>query len=203
VTTTTWGLFATLEAVPGREDEVEKLLVDARALVEAEPDTTAWFALRLGHGEYGIFDAFPDEAGRDAHLLGAVVAALQENAELLDGEPNIEEVVILADKRTRGDVTKGLLLRLPIKEAHEDEAAELLRNGEDVVAEEPGTTAWFAIRFENGDYGVFDVFPDKAGRRAHLTGGIPQQLALHGLPWLAGLPHMSFVDVLAQKVDVG
>jgi hypothetical protein len=46
------------------------------------------------------------------------------------------------------------------------------------------------------------VFPDTKGRRAHLLGKIPQQLALHGLPWLKGLPHMSFADVLSQKVDV-
>lgn len=96
-------------------------------------------------------------------------------------------------------MTKALLLRLPIKESHRDDAAAFLREGASVVAEEPGTTSWFAIRFENGDHGVFDVFPDPKGRRAHLTGKIPQQLAAHGLPWLAGLPHMSLADVLAQK----
>ena len=48
-------------------------------------------------------------------------------------------------------------------------------------------------------HGVFDAFPDARGRRAHLTGKIPQRLALHGLPWLEGLPHLSFADVLADK----
>jgi hypothetical protein len=52
---------------------------------------------------------------------------------------------------------------------------------------------------ENGEYGVFDVFPDSRGRRAHLVGEIPKQLALHGLPWLKGLPHMSFADFIAQR----
>jgi hypothetical protein len=201
--TTTQGLFATLEASSGRESELERLLVGARSLVEAEPATTAWFALRLGHGEYGIFDAFPDEAGRDAHLGGAVAATLQANTSLLDGEPQIEKVEVLADKRTPGQAAKGLLLRLPIKESHRDDAAGFLRSGAAVVAEEPATISWFAIRFDNGDYGVFDVFPDGKGRRAHLTGKILQQLALHGLPWLGGLPHMSMVDVLADKVDIG
>lgn len=199
-TTTTRGLFATLDAAPGKEDELAQLLVSARSIVEAEPDTTSWFALQMGRGEYGIFDAFPDDAGRDAHLGGGVVAALQQHADLLDGEPNIEKVDVLADKITTGEVTKGLLLRLPIKDAHRDDAAEFLRNGQRVVEEEPGTTDWFAIRFENGDHGVFDVFPDPKGRRAHLVGKIPQQLAAHGLPWLDGLPHMSFADVLAEKV---
>jgi quinol monooxygenase YgiN len=200
--TTTRGLFATLEAARGKEDELERLLVGARSIVQGEPKTTSWFALRMGRGEYGIFDAFPDDAGRDAHLQGGVVAALRDHADLLEGEPEIEKVDVLADKVTSGDVTKGLLLRLPIKESHRDDAAEFLRKGESVVAQEPGTTNWFAIRFENGDHGVFDVFPDPKGRRAHLAGKIPQQLAIHGLPWLDGLPHMSFADVLADKVSV-
>lgn len=199
-TTTTRGLFATLESAPGREDELEQLLVAARSIVDAEPATTSWFALRMGRGEYGIFDAFPDDAGRDAHLGGGVVAAMREHADLFEDEPQIEKVDVLADKITGGEVTKGLLLRLPIKEAHRDDAATFLREGQGVVEQEPATTDWFAIRFENGDHGVFDVFPDPKGRRAHLTGKIPQQLAAHGLPWLGGLPHMSFADVLADKV---
>jgi quinol monooxygenase YgiN len=201
--TTTRGLFATLEAAPGKEDELEALLVAARSIVEDEPATLSWFALRMGRGEFGIFDAFPDEAGRDAHLSGGVVAALGQHADLLDEAPQIEKVDVLADKITAGAVTKGLLLRLPIKESHRDDAAAFLREGERVVQEEPGTANWFAIRFENGEHGVFDVFPDAKGRRAHLRGKIPQQLAAHGLPWLDGLPHMSFADVLADKVVTG
>jgi hypothetical protein len=176
------------------------LLTGARALVEAEPATTAWFALRFGHGEYGVFDAFPDEDGRKAHLSGKVVEALQQHADLIDGDPVIEKVDVLADKLASGSVTKGLLLRLPIKANHAADAEGFLKGGRDIVADEPGTIAWFALRFENGDYGIFDVFADKQGRRAHLTGEIPKQLAMHGLPWLSGLPHMSFADVLAQKL---
>jgi quinol monooxygenase YgiN len=198
-TKTTRGLFATVESAPGKEDELEALLVSARAIVEDEPGTAAWFALRMGRGEYGIFDAFPDDGAREAHLVGGVVAALQENAHLLDEEPQIEPVEVLADKVTHGGVTKGLLLRLPIKEAHRDEAAEFLRAGEGIVNDEPDTINWFAIRFANGDHGVFDVFPHARGRRTHLTGKIPQQLAAHGLPWLGGLPHMSFADVIALR----
>jgi hypothetical protein len=193
-------LFATLDAASGTEDELELLLVASLSIVETEPRTMSWFALRMGRGGYGIFDAFPDDAGRDAHLQGGVIAALRDHADLLDDEPAIEKVDVLADKLTFGEVTKGLLLRLPIKVSHRDDAAEFLRNGERIVEQEPGTTNWFGIRFENGDYGVFDVFPDSKGRRAHLTGKIPQQLAAHGLPWLDGLPHMSFADVLADKV---
>lgn len=199
-TATTRGLLATLEAAPGKEDELEQLLVGARSIVESEPATWCWFALRMGRGELAIFDAFPDDAGRDAHLAGDVVRALGDHADLLAGEPQIERVDVLADKASPGEVAKGLLLRLPIAESHREDAAAFLRDGASVVAEEPGTTNWFALRFENGDHGVFDVFPDPSARRAHLTGKIPQRLAAHGLPWLSGLPHLSFADVLATKV---
>jgi hypothetical protein len=198
---TTRALLATLEAATGKEDEFEGLLIAAQSIVEAEPNTTCWFALRIGRGEYAIFDAFPDDAGRNAHLNGGVVATLNDHADLLAEDPQIEKVDVIAEKISSGKVTKGLLLRLPIKEAHRDDAAEFLRQGRSIVEQEPDTTNWFAIRFENGDHGVFDVFPNSKGRRAHLTGKIPQQLALHGLPWLGGLPHMAYADVLAQKVS--
>ncbi len=68
-------------------------------LVQAEPATTAWFAIQLGPSTFGIFDAFPNEAGRDAHLNGKVAAALMANAsELLAQAPTIEKVDVLADK---------------------------------------------------------------------------------------------------------
>src|SRR5204863_8071832 len=64
---TTKALFVRLEAKPGKENEVAKFLRDAQGLVQQEPATTAWFAIRLGSTIFAIFDAFPDDAGRDAH----------------------------------------------------------------------------------------------------------------------------------------
>ena len=95
----TVGLLVTLEAKPGKEDAVAGFLEGAVPLVNEEPETTAWFALRLGPSTFGIFDAFPEESGRDAHLGGAVAAALMEHApELLADAPRIERVDVLADK---------------------------------------------------------------------------------------------------------
>ncbi len=92
-------LLVRLEAKPGKEAEVESFLNSALALVEAEPDTTAWFAIRMGQSTFGIFDAFPDDAGRQAHLTGKVAAALMARAsELLAQPPVIEKVDVLAAK---------------------------------------------------------------------------------------------------------
>jgi quinol monooxygenase YgiN len=92
-------LYVHLEAKPGKEKEVEAFLLGGLPIVEQEPATTVWFALKLGPSSFGIFDAFPDEAGRDAHLNGKVAAALMAQAgELLASPPSINKVDVLAAK---------------------------------------------------------------------------------------------------------
>ncbi len=92
-------LFVRLEARPGKEREVEDFLRGGLSVVEQEPATTAWFAVRFGPSTFGIFDAFPDEAGRQAHLSGQVAAALKAKAsELFSKPPSIEKVEVLAAK---------------------------------------------------------------------------------------------------------
>lgn len=92
------GLLLTVEAKPGKEDEVAQLFAGALRIVEDEPATTAWFAIRLGSSTFGVFDAFPDDDGRQAHLNGQVPAALNDNADLFASAPEITAVDILASK---------------------------------------------------------------------------------------------------------
>ena len=56
-------LFARLEAKPGKENEVAKLLEAGLAMANQEPTTPLWFALRLGLTTFGVFDAFVDDDG--------------------------------------------------------------------------------------------------------------------------------------------
>ena len=92
-------LFVRLEAKPGKEADVENFLRAGLPIVQDEPATTVWFALRLGPSTFAIYDAFPDESGRQAHLSGRVAAALMEKApELLAQPPTIEKADILATK---------------------------------------------------------------------------------------------------------
>ncbi|MDY0884602.1 putative quinol monooxygenase [Dongia soli] len=92
-------LYVALEAKPGKEDALADLLRHAQAMVQAEPGTIAWFAVRLGRSHFAIFDAFSSEHGRDAHLAGKVAAALQERAsELLTSPPEIQKADVLASK---------------------------------------------------------------------------------------------------------
>ncbi len=95
----TVGLFVRVEAKAGKEDEVESFLKSALALVQQEPETTAWFAVRFGPSLFGIFDVFPDNSGRQAHLTGKVAEALMARAsELFTQPPAIEQIDILASK---------------------------------------------------------------------------------------------------------
>ena len=92
-------LLARLEAKPGKAADVAALLKGALPLAVAERSTTVWFALQLGPTTFGIFDAFPDEDGRKAHLAGQIAAALMSKApELLAQPPTIEHVDVLAAK---------------------------------------------------------------------------------------------------------
>jgi quinol monooxygenase YgiN len=92
-------LLVRLEAKPGKEADVEQFLRGGLAIVQEEPATIDWFAIRLGQSTFGIFDTFPDDAGRDAHLAGRVAAALMAKApELLAKPPVIEKVDVLAAK---------------------------------------------------------------------------------------------------------
>jgi quinol monooxygenase YgiN len=92
-------LLARLEARPGKESAVAELLTSALPLAQAEPGTTVWFAIRLGPSTFGVFDAFPDDKGRQAHLSGAIAAALMGKAdELLSEPPDIRPVDVLAAK---------------------------------------------------------------------------------------------------------
>ncbi|SEI22101.1 hypothetical protein SAMN05192544_104252 [Paraburkholderia hospita] len=73
--------------------------------------------------------------------------------------------------------TKGLLVRLEVKAGNDDAMAEaVLRSALATGRAEAATTAWFAIRFGRSEYGIFDVFPDDAGREAHLAGPVTQAL---------------------------
>ncbi|HEX7559939.1 MAG TPA: antibiotic biosynthesis monooxygenase [Usitatibacter sp.] len=93
------GLAVRLEAKPGKEAEVAAFLKSGLALANQEAKTVVWFALQFGPSSFGIFDAFPDDSGRQAHLTGPIAAALMAKAgDLLSSPPKIENVDVLASK---------------------------------------------------------------------------------------------------------
>jgi quinol monooxygenase YgiN len=92
-------VFVRMQAKPGKEKEVEDFLKGGLAIVENEPGTIAWFAIKTGPGVYGIFDVFETEAGRDAHLTGQVAKALFAKApDLFLETPTVGKPEVLAAK---------------------------------------------------------------------------------------------------------
>jgi quinol monooxygenase YgiN len=96
-------IWAYLEAKPGKEKEVEEFLKSAQPLAEKESQTVAWYAVKIGPSQFGIFDTFADEAGRDAHISGEIAKALFAKAkDLLAKDPQIHKPEILASKTSGG-----------------------------------------------------------------------------------------------------
>ncbi len=92
-------LFVRLEAKKGKEAAVEQFLKTGLELATKESGTPLWFSLKLGPSTYGVFDAFTDEANRQAHLTGPIAAALMEHAPNLFSEaPSIEPIELLGVK---------------------------------------------------------------------------------------------------------
>jgi len=97
------GLFVRLEAKPGKEKAVADFLAAGLELTRREEGTPIWFALKLSATTYGVFDAFVDEAARQAHLTGSMAQALMAQAsELLAKAPSIEPLDVLGMKNQLG-----------------------------------------------------------------------------------------------------
>jgi quinol monooxygenase YgiN len=130
-------LFVTMKAKPGKEGELSRFLAGGLQVVDGEPATVAWFAIQLDAGTFAIFDAFPDDAGRDAHLNGKLAAALMAKAsELLAEPPKLEKADVLAAKlphlRTaaRGD---GPEEKIPLQVGSELR----IRNSGEIIVDNP------------------------------------------------------------------
>ncbi len=198
----TCGLFVELEAAPGQVAAVELFLEQARPMVQTEPETAAWFAVRFRPSHYGIFDVFPSEAARDRHLQGPVARALAEHSSLFARSPVIHRVEIIGDKLpARGTLVrdeKSLFLRVAPQRGRESELEQIMRGTHSLVDAEPDTTAWFAMRYENGDFGFFDAFPNSRARLKHLLGKAPREL-VKNFRLLGGIPRGSLVNVQAEN----
>ncbi|MBP1135199.1 quinol monooxygenase YgiN [Arthrobacter sp. PvP023] len=93
------GLLAMVEAKPGKEQEVWDFLNGGREIVDNEPGTRTWYAFRVSENTFGIFDTFDTEEDRQAHLNGAIPAALAEHGPaMLAKDPDIKLIDLIAVK---------------------------------------------------------------------------------------------------------
>lgn len=93
------GLLVRLEARPGQEAALQAFLEGALPLANEEALTTVWFALKIGPSTFGIFDAFPSDEGRAAHIAGVIADKLRaQGPDLLARKPLVEPVDVLVAK---------------------------------------------------------------------------------------------------------
>ena len=92
-------LFVRLDVKTGKESEVEDFLRSGLPVVQNEPGTMTWYAIKMGSSEYAIFDTFENDEGRKAHLTGQLAKLLMEKTnEFFTGPPCIEQVDVIAVK---------------------------------------------------------------------------------------------------------
>lgn len=94
-----------IEARAGKEDEVVRMLHDIYGCVLDEPATGPWFAVRYSSTTFGIFEAFPNIAGRDAHVAGGGGDIFRDNArmnEILAAPAHVYRLDVLLNKAIVG-----------------------------------------------------------------------------------------------------
>jgi quinol monooxygenase YgiN len=94
----------------------------------------------------------------------------------------------------------ALYAELRARPGKEEELVSFLLGAQDLVADEPGTIAWFAIRFDKHTFAVFDAFDDETGRQAHLTGRVAEALGARAGDLLEGPLEIRRPAVLADKL---
>ena len=97
-------------------------------------------------------------------------------------------------------VKLALYVRLEARPGQEQAVADFLASALPLANDEPGTVAWFALRFGPSTFGVFDAFASEAGRDAHLDGRIAAALMANADALLASPPTIEKVDLLAAKL---
>ena len=90
----------------------------------------------------------------------------------------------------------GELKPKPGKEA---EVEAFLKQGAEMAKKETGTVAWYALKEDNGTYGIFDTFADEAARDAHLNGEIAKALMAKASELFSEPPAIHKIDILAEK----
>lgn len=94
-----FAIWSRMEVKPGKEQEVEDFLKYAQSLIEQEPGTTTFYALKVGPNTYSTFDTFTDEAARDAHVNGPAAKEISTKfEELFTQTPEIVQTTILGAK---------------------------------------------------------------------------------------------------------
>lgn len=96
-------------------------------------------------------------------------------------------------------VKYALYGELKAKPGKEAEVEAFLKQGAEMAKQETGTVTWYALKEDNGTYGIFDTFEDEAGRDAHLNGDIAKALMAKADELFSEPPQIHKIAILAEK----
>jgi hypothetical protein len=197
------GVLVRFSCRPGDDTGLQRFLSYTLRDVNADASVTAWFAFKFNRADFGMVYVFADASYREQYLKEPFKTGQLGNPDVVfDGAPEIRRFDILADKKPVGPVfdTKGLLLTFRAKDGHHENAEQFLKAAEQMVKKESDTTAWFAIRLDDDEYGIFDVFTDSMGRLRHLVGQVPREMLLDSFSLFGSIPDLEMLDVMGEKV---
>jgi len=198
------GLLIDMKSKPGQDEAVANLFRSVLPMAREDPNTTAWIAVRFARDHYGIFDVFPDGRSREAHLSGSLVKALRaRKGDIFSRAPEFHKIDVLEDvvapELPEEPDSKGFLMTFKPRPGREADLERFLRERHPLVLDEPRTSAWFAVRLDDGSYGIFDVFPDSEEIK-RLTGHLPTDLATQAGSLIKGKPKLDMLSVTAEKL---
>jgi hypothetical protein len=96
--TATVGVLARFEFRDGFDDEIARFFAEGRKIVEGQPETTCWYAFRIGPTTYGAFAAFADDADREALLAAGGPKLSASAAELFVTAPTFDKIDIVESR---------------------------------------------------------------------------------------------------------
>lgn len=93
----------------------------------------------------------------------------------------------------------ALLATLKAKAGKESEVEEFLKSAVPLVADEPETVTWYALKFDDSTFGIFDTFDTEDGRDAHLNGKVAAALMEKADELFSESPDIKKLQILAEK----
>lgn len=94
----------------------------------------------------------------------------------------------------------ALLIRLKAKNGMAQDLQTFLTDAVHLAKDEPSTSTWFALKFDDSTFGIFDTFATEDGGQAHLKGEIAETLMKNAAAMLEESPKIEKVDLLAAKL---
>ena len=178
--------YIEITAAENQTSNLAQFLASAAPLVKAtEPGTELWFALQ-DEDKLAIFDIFRDEKAREAHFSGQVAGALKDQSGTLVKNgweqgvvANIANSEVLSKKSPVNLYAAKTASYIKLKAApgQSNALAELLSAAGSIVEKtEPETLYWVALRLDDNNFAIFDIFADNSGREAHFAGKVANLL---------------------------